>query len=378
MTLNLQHPLAIAMWDFSWLERRWPGAGYEDWKRALDELAQRGYDAVRIDAYPHLHAAGADRSYTILPWWNQHDWGSPASVRVTIQPDLNHFIRLCHERNLRVALSTWYQQDTEDRHMMIPDATTQGAQWALVLDAIAADGLLDAMLFVDLCNEWPSPGRAKFFITDPAERAFHMPPSLAWMRQAIQTVRQRYPGLNYCFSFPGGPPPPADAAEPLHELLDLFEPHLWMAHGNDSEFHRRIDYHYERFDPVGYEKIVDRAEPLYRASPAYWQGLMLTLINQHAEWSRQAQLPLVTTECWGIVNYKDWPGLNWDWVKELCELGTQAAAATGRWAAIATSNFCGPQFTGMWRDIDWHRRLTDLIHQSALPEEARAQCAQLP
>ena len=24
-------PRAITMWDFSWLERRWPGAGYEDW-----------------------------------------------------------------------------------------------------------------------------------------------------------------------------------------------------------------------------------------------------------------------------------------------------------------------------------------------------------
>ena len=50
-------PLAITMWDFSWLERRWPGAGYEDWNVALDELAARGYDAVRIDAYPHLVAS---------------------------------------------------------------------------------------------------------------------------------------------------------------------------------------------------------------------------------------------------------------------------------------------------------------------------------
>jgi hypothetical protein len=45
------------MWDFSWLERRWPGAGYEDWSQALDELVERGYEAVRIDAYPHLVAA---------------------------------------------------------------------------------------------------------------------------------------------------------------------------------------------------------------------------------------------------------------------------------------------------------------------------------
>src|SRR4030042_4547538 len=36
-------PLAIAMWDFSWLERRWPGAGYEDWDQILDELLNRGY-----------------------------------------------------------------------------------------------------------------------------------------------------------------------------------------------------------------------------------------------------------------------------------------------------------------------------------------------
>lgn len=54
---EIQRPLAITMWDFSWLERRWPGAGYEDWDLVLDELIRRGYDAVRIDAYPHLVSA---------------------------------------------------------------------------------------------------------------------------------------------------------------------------------------------------------------------------------------------------------------------------------------------------------------------------------
>ena len=47
-----RHPRAITMWEFSWIERRWPGAGYEDWDRALDELAERGYNAVRIDPFP--------------------------------------------------------------------------------------------------------------------------------------------------------------------------------------------------------------------------------------------------------------------------------------------------------------------------------------
>lgn len=28
---RIERPVAITMWEFSWIERRWPGAGYEDW-----------------------------------------------------------------------------------------------------------------------------------------------------------------------------------------------------------------------------------------------------------------------------------------------------------------------------------------------------------
>jgi hypothetical protein len=83
----------------------------------------------------------------------------------------------------------------------------------------------------------------------------------------------------------------------------------------------------------------------------------------------KAGLPLITTECWGIVDYKDWPLLKWDWVKELCELGTITAASTGQWMAIATSNFCGPQFVGMWRDVQWHQKLTGIIKSAPIKGE---------
>jgi hypothetical protein len=88
MALAVERPLAISMWDFSWLERPWPGAGYEDWDRALDELAEPGYDAVRIDAYPHLVATHPEREWTLLPGWDQHDWGAPARARVRVLPAL--------------------------------------------------------------------------------------------------------------------------------------------------------------------------------------------------------------------------------------------------------------------------------------------------
>ncbi|HEX2891357.1 cellulase-like family protein, partial [Vineibacter terrae] len=58
------------------------------------------------------------------------------------------------------------------------------------------------------------------------------------------------------------------------------------------------------------------------------------------------------------------PQLEWDWIKDICERGVRQAAATGRWTAIATSNFCGPQFVGMWRDVDWHREMTRAIRSA--------------
>jgi hypothetical protein len=72
------------MWEFSWIERRWPGAGYEDWDRALDELTDRGYNAVRIDPFPHLLSTDPHRTWTIWPEWNTQDWGSPDVNRITL------------------------------------------------------------------------------------------------------------------------------------------------------------------------------------------------------------------------------------------------------------------------------------------------------
>jgi hypothetical protein len=115
-----------------------------------------------------------------------------------------------------------------------------------------------------------------------------------------------------------------------------------------------------------YKNLVAEGEKLYYEKPDYWKKLMVDFIERTALHAGNAGLPLVTTECWGIVDYKDWPMLSWDWVKELCALGTITAAATGGWMAIATSNFCGPQFVGMWRDVEWHLKLTNLIKSSSI------------
>lgn len=353
-----KHPRAITMWEFSWIERRWPGAGYEDWDKALDELKDRGYDAVRIDPFPHLLATDPHRTWTLLPQWNTQVWGSPDVNRIVLMPALTDFIGKCRARGIKVGLSTWYRQDQDNTRMAIAGPDVQAAQWIRTLDTIHDVGLLDTILYVDLCNEWPGQDWAPFVKPQMTYGDWQKPESLAWMHKAIALVREKYPDLPLQFSFAGDPAPATSRELSDFDLLDT---HVWMTQQNGEEFYKLTGYHYERFDPKGYTNLSLKADETYRARPEYWQGLLAKEIDRLAAWSKTIEFPLATTECWAIVDYKDWPLLKWDWVKALCAQGARRAAASGQWLAVATSNFCGPQFVGMWRDPAWHRDLTRAI-----------------
>ena len=361
-------PLAIAMWDFSWLERRYPGGGYNDWDTALDELAERGYNAVRIDAYPHLVARDPEREWTLPPAFDACDWGAPTRTTVRVEPALTEFIRKCAEKDIEVALSTWFRKDSEtDARMGIRTPDDLAHVWIETLERVEDAGLLDAITYVDLNNEFPGQRWAPHFNRPgdqhPVDRA--SPASKRWIRESIETVRESYPDQDYCMS----EIPDLDRWETLPvENQDFIEAHIWLM--TCGEF-----YDWELFDDIDSEEhfgwLVETAEERYRSDPERWQSVLGEAIQSAAEWSREAGVPVGTTECWSIINYRDHPQLDWDWVKEVCAFGTREAADTGRWAAISTSNFCGPQFSGMWDDVEWHRDLTDTIKSAEIERNLR-------
>jgi hypothetical protein len=363
-------PRAITMWDFSWLERRWPGAGYEDWDQVLDELKDRGYNAVRIDAYPHLVSKDPGREWTLVECWNTQDWGSPDLNKVVVQPNLNTFIEKCKDRNIKVGLSTWFREDLDKTRLTITSPEKHAEIWIRTLRTIADKGLLDNILYVDLCNEWPGDAWAPFFKNDPPEFTWgywHTKTSMAWMKKAIEMVRAEFPELIYCFSFDNQDVEKYVECKP--GFMDLAEHHVWMAKSNDSEFYKLTGYDYARFSPSAYKSLVKTAKPLYDSKPQYWQEQLIMQVRWLALNASKINMPLITTECWSLVDYKDWPLLQWEWIKELCAIGATTAASTGQWIAIASSNFCGPQFAGMWRDVEWHRQLTNKIKSSEISKE---------
>ena len=365
------YPLAITMWEFSWLERRWAGAGYEDWDRALSELVERGYDAIRIDAFPHLIYEDPEREYLLLPHWSTQDWGSPEINRVQVQPNLNKFLERCRAHKVRVGLSSWFRTDEEDVRMKLSTAQKLGEAWLAVLKSIEEGGVLDSILYVDLCNEWTGDAWCPFFVNDPPEAlwtGWDTKKSHQWMGDSIAVLKEKYPHIPYTFSFTGEVSRETLSKGPF-KMLDFLEPHIWMTSYNGGEFYQKVGYNYERFDYTGYRNMALHGKRIYEEQKEYWQKGLVEQIQLAARWSELQNQGLITTECWGVVDYKDLPLLEWGYIKELCSLGTLEAAKTGRWLAIATSNFCGPQFVGMWRDIAWHIKLTNAIHASYVDED---------
>jgi hypothetical protein len=364
-----KHPRAITMWEFSWIERRWPGAGYEDWDQALDELVVRGYNAVRIDPFPHLLAADPHKTWTLWPEWNTQMWGSPDVNRIVLLPALFEFLGKCRERGIMVGLSTWYRKDDADTRMTITGSEVMAANWIKTLDLIAEAGTIDSILYTDLCNEWPGDNWAPFVKPHMTYGDWNKPASLEYMHKAIALVRAKYPQMPLLFSC--AEDRPENYLE--HDLsdFDLLDPHIWMVQQNEGEFYKLAEYGYERFDAKGYTNLSLKSEDVYGARPEYWRNALVKSIDRHAAVSHTMKMPLITTECWGIVDYKDWPLLKWEWVKDLCALGAERAAWTGQWLAIATSNFCGPQFVGMWRDKAWHQQLTHTIKTAEIAGQMR-------
>ena len=372
----MTHPHAITMWDFSWLERRWPGAGYEDWDLVLDQLVERGYDAIRIDAYPHLVSADAEREWELLPVWTQQTWGAQSVVRVHVLPALVEFISKARDRGVQIALSSWFRQDRDDTRMRISSPERMAAVWVDTLRLLDEAGVLDNVLYVDLCNEFPLSIYSPFFSgSEQTDAPLRTDPSVpAYMSTSIELVRAAFPDLAYTYSFTGEYDTWREQELPG---FDLIEPHLWMATGNVTDYYAKVGYGFERFSPVGYDNLVTRGRGVYLNEKSRYDAQLFAAIDQLATWSVSTALPLVTTECWAIVDYKDWPGLEWDWVNDLNARAVEYVASTGRWLGIATSNFAGPQFHGVWRDVAYHQRLTEMIRSSTLAPDIQLRASLL-
>ena len=128
--------------------------------------------------------------------------------------------------------------------------------WVELMLEIEQWDLLDVILYVDFCNEWPFDIWAPFFAKACGNIGFFDEGSMNWMRKTVEIFKRHYPEIPVTFSC--GYPLTDDA--PDVSFLDFIEVHTWMA--TSSDYYHKLGYKYERFTDSGYIKLaffVDKA-----------------------------------------------------------------------------------------------------------------------
>lgn len=372
---------ANAMWDYSWLCCHHPGGSFADWDRCFDELLERGFSAVRIDAFPLVISCLSSKEEMVtLPADPNANWGpSPEPFSHKIVEELVGFCRKARERGIWLILSSWGKAclqypDARGRVSAKPELLADA--WERTLNHLADAEVLDSVLYVDLDQEFPyfSPyqpeikrlGEQADADEDPMIAAGRREgvPGTAWnpaqqayirnlWNTAIGTLQMRFPGLRFTNSLTSFIP---DVRALQLEVFDVLEIHFWI-HGRSFDSRTRFNTDTLKTrafkDGVAYQKRMDLT--LAATGEMLWNKLR-NKVRYAREWADEAGVPLTTTEAWGPWWHMDAPGMRWDWLKDWCERGhTVLAREFNLWSSTPW-NYAHPYWEN-WSDVAWYRRV---------------------
>ncbi len=382
------------MWDFSWLLRHHRLGEFEDWDEVLDGLALRGYNAIRIDCFPHLVAAGkngtvVEEFYHVKDDWTPALWGNAHSIYSRPREALLEFLPKCAERDIHVGLATWFSPHGTERNSEVEGVEGFVRVWDETLSLLDKHALLDNVLYVDLLNEYPlwhglnwlkremnalsgsgASLKSKSDAHIPDVKAEHARKKkfnadqeklyISFMTESLRRLKARWPHLDFLASQSNSRRVPWQAMD--YSEFDCLDVHLWFVH-NDLFFDHHKSYFegaHDATSDVGFERAHREIKECWATRKEEMIAWMEGEIKLRADVSRQNGLVCGNTEGWGPINWRDHPLLDWDFTKEAGEVCVDIALRNG-FKFICTSNFTHPQFPGIWKDIGWHRGLTERI-----------------
>jgi hypothetical protein len=383
----LKKPVAIAMWDFSWLLRHDPGCEFADWDRVLDDLVKRGYNAVRFDVFPHLVGSApdgrvSDTYHFPKSGWKPVMWGNQYSTTVNPRRALKEFIPRCLDRGLHLGLSTWFLGPGVERFEGLDSLVRL---WDETLDFLKDNDLLHNIYYVDLLNEYPLfhgfswlrnqmdsdiKSRTEKARTEGAhewkEKAgdYNNAASrnlyVGFANDALARMQAKWPELDFLISLTNSGS--ADWRVMAPTKVAALDVHYWFV------FNSLLP------DKSGYWENIHSLADSDKELPNV-QAALLKNWTKHkpklVEWMDQQMAevaalgkrhnkPVGNTEGWGTISWLDHPALTWEFIKESAEICAKLGRKHG-YRFNCTSNFTHPQFPRLWADVKWHQRVTGII-----------------
>lgn len=379
---EMEHPVAITMWDFGWLLRHYEGGGFEDWDKALDELVERGYNAIRMDCFPHLVACD-DYDEFDFPYSPDKCsiWHHDRDVRVNVKEALKEFLPKCFKRNIYIGLSTWIQWPVQRPRLMEKQDLINA--WDKTMQFLNDNDLLHNILYVDFLNEYPychgfsalkrlaqqldglDRPVTETNMQDDVEGGFGENGRKFlkdYSREIITYFKEKWPGFDYqlCITTNINDFHPEKTADfSCYGAMDM---HLWFAHYPhwwDMQIAIENADTVEKQNAV-FEKI-DREWAKNGEEMLKW---MEKETERYAKWSRQYNAPLGNTEGWGMVGWAPKTD-NWKFIKQSAEYCVDICLRNN-YSFICTSNFTHPFFEELWNDVQWHKTMTSKIRSATV------------
>ncbi len=383
--LNTQSPKAIAMWDFSWLLRQYKGGGFEDWDKVLDELTERGYNALRIDCFPQFiskdsHGIRQERYHLPKSGWHPTLWGNAYTIDIEPEQGLIRFIKKCHDRNIYLVLSTWFYGHGTGRNKNFIGPGGLVDAWDNVLKLLSDNDLLHNILYIDILNEYPlwhgyqwlteqltelqnTKARSFDFLNITGKRQYTADQITFYNRfvnDVISELKAKWPGLLFMASQTNTLNTPwQDLDISQFEVLDI---HLWLV------YNQAFSDYSKYFSHIHTLKNDSQFLSTYLKMKQYWSSHQSAL----TEWLSAAMeerklaasrynIPHGNTEGWGSVMWMDHPDLDWNFIKESGLIAAQLGVDHD-YTFNCSSNFTHPHFN-LWQDISWHKEVTRTIRK---------------
>jgi hypothetical protein len=360
---RLKQNTAIAMWDFSWILRHHRYGEFENWDAALEGLAERGYDSIRMDAMPQFVAADTDGSIqeefrAVKEDWLPSLWGNDMTMSFRPREALLEFLPLCRKYSIKVGLATWFLKHNTQRTGIFVEEGGLLRAWKETIDFLDKNGLLDDnIMYVDLLNEYPDV-HGFDWLKNEMNRRTDMKEVFYndFLNTLINDMRRAYPQFDYFASLHTW-----SYKNVIKTNFDAIDNHIWFQHEGSIPGP----------DIIGGRKVEHDFRKVYAGLKTYWKENKQALVD----WM-DAQISMVAgdarshgvvcgnTEGWGSVLWLDHPEIDWKWIKESAEICVDLALKHEEYRFLCTSNFTHPHFQGMWEDVKWHRRITSRIKEA--------------
>jgi hypothetical protein len=382
---NLKKPLAIAMWDFSWILRHHRYGEFENWDMVLEGLAERGYNAVRIDAMPQFVAADTSGKTvsefrSVKDGWKPSIWGNDYTMSFRPREALLEFLPKCGKYGIKVGLATWFMRHGTERQDIFPEEGGLRRAWDETLTFLNSNDLLDNVIYVDLLNEYPNwhgydwlKNRLNMLSDtdrhkpDNPDANLPEPGSLAkggnslqqnfyneFINTLIRNLKGKHKNLDFFASLDSG----MDLDRIDLSGFNAMDYHIWFAHSGRIPGLSEVNSLDQTLD---YRKV-------YKQLTDYWNENKKSLIDwmdgrlsDISGTASKHNIVCGNTEGWGPIFWFDHPELDWKWVKESGDICVDLARKHENYKFLCTSNFTHPQFKGMWEDIKWHKNITARI-----------------